>query len=243
MEGFRVGNEFRGEFRGHSTQFREIGIVSLESRVKEKKMKINIVILFVFSMLFSVFGCSAKFMTLDVNYVPSNLPVVAHKTNLFIEKFDDVRNRTEPNVIGIAKTGALNITTPIVLKTTVSETLAEVFKMAFTEAGFTVVNDKAGSDLTLKGRINTFWVQEHATGWTPEYAEANIELDLALVDSKNGKTLWYDVKISHEKSKGGFMDATSYNKIVMNDAINGIMKNVMNDNELKVRINSLYSGE
>jgi hypothetical protein len=153
----------------------------------------------------------------------------ASKTILYVDKFSDVRGGSDKHLIGEAKTGAFNESTPILIIDDVDEFSMRSFALAFSKAGFVVVDDLNRADIIFKGRINKFWLQEFATGYSPEHYEADIEYDLALIDNHDKKPRWFDIKRIHKKSKVSMTDATDLAQPTMNEALNEAINSVLSD--------------
>ncbi len=186
-----------------------------------------------------VSGCTSKTIQVKTSDWQTDLETSiphAEKLNLCIETFSDVRGVAEENVIGEGKTGMFNKSTPIVIDGSVADLSTRVLREAFTDAGFSLV-DEPGADVILRGRINSFWVQEFATGFGPEQTEAEVEFDVVLVDKMRGKNIWFDVKKARVTSKPSGIDITSQNQKVIAQALNEVVAAVVSDAKLTAAIN------
>ncbi|MFQ6011972.1 MAG: YajG family lipoprotein, partial [Nitrososphaerales archaeon] len=159
----------------------------------------------------------------------------AEKVNLYVENFSDVREATEPNVIGEGFVGVFNKRTPIATEDGIIEPSTQTLREAFSTAGFNVVMQEEDADLVFKGRINSFWIQEMAVGTLSEHSVAEVEFDVAVVDRFHEKIIWFDVKRSRIKS-GRSMDATHLNEETLNQAFNKVVTSILDDHDLRAAI-------
>ena len=181
----------------------------------------------------SLTGCGSDFVRLNLEYQGDKIAKIASpetsKAILYVDKFSDVRGGSDKHLIGEAKTGAFNKSTRILINDDVEEFCMRSFALAFSKAGFAVVDDLNKADIIFKGRINKFWLQEFATGYSPEHCEADIEYDLALIDNHNKEPRWFDVKRIHKRSQVTMIDATDFALPTMNEALNDSIKSVLSD--------------
>jgi hypothetical protein len=203
--------------------------------------------LLVACMLLCLVGCAAQSSWIAINYEP---PVEvgdaipnASGVSLWIEEFTDVRGGPQPNVVGQAKTGAFNKNTPVMIGVEIERLAIHSFRKAFSEAGFNIVDDHDSADLVFKGRINKFWVQEFATGWAPEHSEADVELDVVMIDRAGEKNIWFEVKSSHVTTKPTVSDITSENQRIINQAFNEVVSSIVNDSALAQAVNDFVSSK
>jgi hypothetical protein len=184
-----------------------------------------------------VVGCATGPTQLAVNYVPpSSAPSSAlENIHIHVEELVDVRVGKTEKLIGEAKTGMFNISTPITIESTVASLCSSELRKALTAAGYKVIDEVQSADLVLRGRINVFWVQEYVTGYSLEHSEAEIELDLGLFSPTGQDPLWYDVKRSFVKS-GQKIDATVVNEELMNEAFQGVIHDLLGDENLVAAI-------
>ena len=112
----------------------------------------------------------------------------------------------------------------------------------FSFESFKLLNKRKITSIRIKGRINKFWIQEFATGYTPEHCEADVEFDLALIDNHNKKTMWFDVKRIHKKSKVSMTDITELDQPTMNEALNEAIDSVLGDAAFSGSVNG-YTGK
>ena len=192
-------------------------------------------------MLFSLVGCAAQSSWIAINYEPptdvTDAIPGASGVSLCVEEFADVRGGPGPKVVGQAKTGAFNKNTPVMIGVEIERLAIHSFRKAFSEAGFNIVDDHDSADLVFKGRINTFWVQEYSTAWAPQHSEAEVELDVVLIDKARAKNIWFDVKKARAVTKPNTMDVTIENEWVINEAFNQVVSSIVNDSELTQAVN------
>lgn len=198
-------------------------------------------------VLFSLVGCAAQSSWIAVNYEPpadvTNAIPNASGVSLCVEEFADVRGGPGPKVVGQAKTGAFNKNTPVMIGVEIERLAIHSFRKAFSEAGFNIVDDHDSADLVFKGRINKFWVQEFATGWAPEHSEADVELDVVMIDRAGKKNIWFEVKSSHVTTKATASDITSENQRIINQAFNEAVSSIVSDSALAQAVNDFVSSK
>ena len=198
-------------------------------------------------MLLCLVGCAAQSSWIAVNYEPpadvTGAIPNAGDVRLCIEEFTDVRGGPGSNVVGQAKTGAFNKNTPVMIGVEIERLAIHSFRKAFSEAGFNVVDDRDSADLVFKGRINKFWVQEFATGWAPEHSEADVELDVVMIDRAGEKNIWFEIKSSHVTTKPTASDITSENQRIINQAFNEVVSSIVNDSALAQAVNDFVSSK
>jgi hypothetical protein len=191
-------------------------------------------------------GCGASMKQLDIDYLPeatSNEPIPsADRITLHVEELTDMRDNKAENLVGEAKTGIFNKSTPITIEGTVAALCTKELREALATCGFRIVDAPEMADVVLRGRINAFWIQEYVTGYSLEHSEAEVELDVALFPSMEEDPLWYDVKRSFETSKPQ-MDATAINESLMNQAFRKTVAAIVSDGDLARTVESYAGGE
>ncbi len=185
-------------------------------------------------------ACSAELCKIRVGYDSRRYraPSVpnAKGVTLYVAGFSDERGDLGERMVGEAKTGWSNKSTPIVVEAPVDSLVTRAFRKAFEKVGFSVVNQEYSADLTFKGRINSFWVQEFTTGVAPEHTEADAEFDVALFEKASEKPIWYDVKWSHVKSQSTTINITPENWKKLHQALNEVIKAVLKDPEFNAAL-------
>lgn len=198
-------------------------------------------------MLLSLAGCAAQSSWIGINYEPptdvTDAIPSANGVSLCIEEFTDVRGDLEPNVVGQAKTGMFNRRTPVRIGVEIERLAIHAFREAFSDAGFNLVDDQNNADLVLKGRINTFWVQEYSTAWAPQHSEAEVEFDVVLIDKARAKNIWFDVKRARAVTKPNTMDITLENERIISEAFNQVVSSIVNDSELTQAVNDFVGSK
>lgn len=196
---------------------------------------LRLITCFIAFILFST-GCGVKSVSLNPSPTitfPTNS--IGKNLNLSIERFTDARG-SEGKRIGIAFTGMANFRTPIIMDESIEDSPKKNLEMAFSNAGFNIF-DNGSADLTIKGRINKFWVEER-TGMSGERSEAEVEWDLVLID-KSGKKLWYGIKRANAISPNSLSDTTYQNEKTLKQAIEKVLRSILNDNDFITAIKNL----
>jgi hypothetical protein len=136
-----------------------------------------------------------------------------------------------------------NKSTPVVIGVEIERLAIHAFRKAFSETGFKIVDVQDNADLVFKGRINRFWVQEFATGWAPEHSEADVELDVVMIDRAREKNIWFDVKSSHVTTRPTPSDITSENQRIINQAFNEVVSSIVSDSRLAQAVDDFVSSK
>lgn len=209
-----------------------------KSQYKEAISRLLLLISLVF--LLSLVGCASKISMVKIDYLTENTPVpTISNSNVFsvhVVQFSDNRKESEPNVIGEAKTGIFNKSTPIVIDTRLDSLITGFFEEAFIQMGFKVLDTETDADLIFKGRINKFWLQEFATGFSKEHCEGTVELDVAIFADNVSEPIWFDVKNSTIITNKSMFDISAQDERIINETLNDAIRMVIEDAEFIVAL-------
>ena len=150
----------------------------------------------------------------------------AENIDVAVESLQDVRPDVTDTHIGEAKTGAFNGSTMIVAAEPVDVMVTDALRKGLAAVGFNVV-DGADADYRVTGQITEFWVTEHATGFSLEYAKAYVKYDLLLKDTQ-GKILWGSTVDKYLVSDDCW-DATEFNTPTLTKALQNSVEALLSD--------------
>jgi hypothetical protein len=126
---------------------------------------------------------------------------------IHVEPLATGKSISDPYVVGEAKIGAFNVRDPIRSDEPLNIILTNLLRKAFSEAGFKL-EEKEKAQYVLSGQVDRFWVEEYATGWSPEYAKASVRFDL-IIKNREGKFVWVNtIEASHRSEVS--IDATEH---------------------------------
>lgn len=191
---------------------------------------------FIFNILFFIVGifffmsCAApRFMlsktngTIDVAYaVPQNYTVAIN-----IEPLTVGGAIRDANIVGEAKVGLFNTSKPIYSDEPMNTIVKSMLVAAFSKARFSVV-EKERADILLSGQIERFWVDEYATGWSPEYSKAHVSFDI-IIKNKDGAFIWGGTVEGASKSVITIVDTTTYDIETLLTALQGAVSSLFRD--------------
>ncbi len=153
-------------------------------------------------------GCAtAPMKALSLTTSPyDGRPKAAPAKNVKITVLDFKLNTGKPaTTIGEAKTGMFNATTPVLSDQAVNILVRDSIKEGLRGVGLNVV-DPHDADYAIEGTVERFWVEEHATGLSLEYAMAHVKYDVYVLNAR-GESTWVN-SIEAYKTSGKSMDAT-----------------------------------
>jgi hypothetical protein len=174
----------------------------------DSKMKLKYSIYIFLSLLMVGCGTSkpinVKLTTPDLYIRPEN--ILKKQIKIALEELKISPSIPPDNIIGRAKTGMFNVSADLVADEPINVIVTKALKKGFEQAGFKVV-DLKDSNYMVEGSIEKFWVDEHATGWSFEYAKAYVRYDL-IIRKPNGGTVWANT-IEKFKVSRKSMDSSS----------------------------------
>ena len=147
---------------------------------------------------------NVKLTTSDLYIRPEN--ILKKEVKISFEELKIGPSIPSDNIIGRAKSGMFNVTTDLVVDEPTNIIVTKALKKGFEQAGFKIV-DLKDANYIVQGSVEKFWGEEHATGWSPEYAKAYVKYDL-IIRKPNGITVWANT-IEMFKVSRKSMDSTS----------------------------------
>lgn len=186
-------------------------------------------------ILINLMACGKSFSLIKL-YVNNEEKVQTNwkingNVKVYILEIVDIRGTTSGNAVGNCRTGAINKSTPVIIKGGLNVILRDILISQFKKAGFIVVANQLQADVIFKCRINTFWVQEYV-GTFGEYSKAKVELDVIFLNANDDEKLWYDVKGNENKSNSTIWDISGQNEKIINIAMYDTIEQILNDQEL-----------
>ncbi len=205
--------------------------------IRKAHFSVSVLVVICISLVLS--GCAIPLSKIRVKYDSRGFakPSIedASKVRLYVVEFSDVTGNVEEKVVGEANTGIAGKKTPIVIEETIDSLSTRALRKAFAKTGFDVVEDESTADLLVKGRINSFWVQEYQRG-ASQHTEATVEFDVAVFDRVSDDPMWFDVKRSHIRSEPNTIDVSYQNERVLRRAFSEVIASILNDGEFALAI-------
>ena len=200
----------------------------------QKGAKLMLAMKIVFSLLIisslTTWGCASQLRARpeELISVPSYTMNSAMTRSIKITVNDFSLKTGKPaNQIGEAKTGVFNVPTPITFEQPPNVIISNAIKKGLSSVG-SQLTETGEADYILDGTVETFWVDEYATGISLEYAKAGVGYDVIL-KSRNGKILWATT-IESFKTSGKSLDATADDlptlRAALDDSISKLLENV-----------------
>lgn len=152
---------------------------------------------------------------------------VGKRIEVAIGEFDAKNDQLRQNIIGEAKTGFFNSKTPIVSTEPVTSIFRDAIEKGFEEAGFVIV-DRQSADYIVSGTIESFWVDEYATGFSLEYSKAYVRYDM-FVKTPEGEIVWANTQEQYETSDNS-LEATAHNIQTLRQALENSIETIFADN-------------
>jgi hypothetical protein len=154
-----------------------------------------------------------------------------HKVNgdikVAVGPFEATSDRLKKKIIGKAKTGLFNADADIIANEPVESMVAAAIKNGLERAGFAVV-DRPDAGYVLHGRVETFCVDEYATGMSLEYSKAHVKIEV-LMDDATGKTVWGSTLDRYETSGSNLWDATDSDIPTLTKAFQFAVESIFKD--------------
>lgn len=157
----------------------------------------------------------------------STLVVTKLKGDLNVLSFTDQRKIT--NSVGVAKTGIINMETPIHLDMPPVEYVKNRFVTGLSKRGITVGNSKYG----LRGTIKKLWVWEQVEGLRAEASSCEMEIEFEIVSIKENDVRFRGVVSSNATGSEGIIDTTHSNGAVLEFCMNYVLEKFVQDPKLR----------
>lgn len=157
----------------------------------------------------------------------STIAITKLKGDLNVLSFTDQRKVT--NSVGVAKTGLVNIETPIYLDMSPEEYVKNRFSSGLAKRGITVGNAKYG----VRGNIKKLWVWEQVEGLRPEASSCEMEIEFEIVSVKENDVRFRGVVSSNAMGSDGIIDTTHSNGAVLEFCMNYVLEKFVQDPKLR----------
>jgi ABC-type uncharacterized transport system auxiliary subunit len=169
-------------------------------------------------------GCLSTTSTLKIDYTPSHYSKITDSTETIeVNRLKDVRG-VDPKFIsykgaqyrGIYKGAYIS-------ERDVSDIVKDAIKNLLTNQNYRIVNDQGM--LTLTGEILKFQTI-FLSGFWGSRSVGNIQVNLRLLDNKNGNIIWNETFSGNAEKRGVHFDTESHRKEVLEMALDNLMSNI-----------------
>ena len=177
-------------------------------------------------------GCAYTTETVKIEYTPSRFSKVTDTTKTIeVSRLKDMRG--VDGKLLFYKGTRVKTSGAYVSEREVSDIVTEAIKNLLSNQNFRVVNDNG--DLALTGEIFKF-DSYHVIGPFGEQIEGIIQLNLRLMDDKNGNIIWNEILTGSAKKTGVRMDRVSPRKELIESTLDNLMFNISESTSLKKAI-------
>lgn len=154
-----------------------------------------------------------------------------HRVPFKLGEFND--KRADPNVVGMAKTGLSNITTPVHIDGGSVVYLKERLESGLRKRGLLI---SGASEATLSGSILDMWVDEVVdtkhTGTERSQCRMKVALEFSPKDdAQSGR--WSGVVEVVAASKSTFLDTTDVNGPMLESCMNELLEKLMREEKFQ----------
>ncbi len=182
-------------------------------------------------LAFFLGGCAIGVTKIDVTHDPINTISDKKEGNILVKKFVDKREGRIKGYIGNKRNVYGMVLGNIESNEKLELLLTKYFAEALEAAGYTVVIQKKGEDLSnfdvvLEGEILEFWLDLYVAVWQ------KVDVMLKLTDKETSSVLW-EKEVKGEETNALWIGASSeYEKVVreaLNKALNEAAKEFASD--------------
>lgn len=180
-------------------------------------------------------GCAFTTETVKIDYTPSHYFKVTDATKTIeVNRFKDMRG-VDPKLLSYKGT-QFKTSGAYVSEREVSDIVTEAIKNLLSNLNYQIVNDKG--ILTLTGEILKFESYVLIGFWSGQI-EGNIQVNLRLIENKNGNIIWNEIFSGNGKKTGVQIDREGHRKEVIEKTLDNLMLNISNSTSLKKAIERL----
>ncbi len=178
---------------------------------------------------FTLGGCAYTTSTVKIDYTPSKYSKVTESTKTIeVNRLKDMRG-VDPKLLAYKGTQYKTSGT-YVSEREVSEIVTEAIKTLLSNQNYKIVNDRG--ILILSGEIIKF-ESYVITGFWSGQMEGNIQVNLRLIDNRNGNIVWNEIFSGNGKKTGLQVDREGHRKEVIEKALDNLMSNISNSTSFK----------
>jgi hypothetical protein len=169
-------------------------------------------------------GCAYTTSTVKIDYTPSQYSKITDATKAIeVNRLKDMRG-VDPKLLAYKGT-QYKTSGSYVAEREVSDIVTEAIKTLLSNQNYRIVNDKG--NLTLTGEIIKFESYVLMGFWSGQI-EGNIQVNLRLIDNKNGNIIWNEIFSGNGKKTGVQVDREVHRKEVIEKALDNLMSNISN---------------
>jgi hypothetical protein len=172
--------------------------------------------------------------TLKIVYTPSHYSKITDSTETIeVNRLKDVRG-VDPKFIsykGAQIRGAYK--GAYISEREVSDIVTDAIKNLLTNQNYRIVDDKG--TFTLTGEILKFETIFLSQLWGTR-SEGNIQVNLRLLDNKNGNIIWNETFRGNAEKSGAHFDSEGRRKEFIEMALDNLMSNISNSTSFKKTI-------
>jgi uncharacterized lipoprotein YajG len=180
-------------------------------------------------------GCAYTTETVKLDYTPSHYTKITDATKTIeVNRLKDMRG-VDPKLLSYKGTAG-KTTGSYVSEREVSDIVTDAIKNLLTNQNYRIVNDKGM--LTLTGEILKFESYVLMGFWSGQI-EGNIQVNLRLIDNKNGNIMWNEIFSGNGKKTGLQIDREGHRKEVLEKTLDNLMLNISNSTSFKKAIERL----
>jgi uncharacterized lipoprotein YajG len=177
-------------------------------------------------------GCAFTTSTVKIAYTPSQYSKVTDATKTIeVNRLKDMRG-VDPKLLSYKGT-QYKTSGAYVSEREVSDIVTEAIRNLLSNQNYRIVNDKG--ILTLTGEIMKFESYVLMGFWSGTI-EGNIQLNLRLLDNKNGNIIWNEIFSGTGKKTGIQIDGEGHRKEVIEKTLDNLMSNISNSTSFKKAI-------
>ena len=174
-------------------------------------------------------GCAFTTETVKIDYTPSHYSKITDATKTIqVNRLKDMRG-VDPKLLSYKGTQYKTSGT-YVSEREVSDIVTDAIKNLLSNLNYRTVNDKG--ILTLAGEILKFESYVLMGFWSGAI-EGNIQVNLRLIENKNGNIIWNEITSGYGKKTGVQIDREGHRKEVFEKALDNLMSNISNSTSFK----------
>lgn len=174
-------------------------------------------------------GCAYTTSTVKINYTPSHYSKITDSTKTIeVNRLKDMRG-VDPKLLAYKGT-QYKTSGSYVSERDVSDIVTEAIKTLLSNQNYRIVNDKG--NVTLTGEIIKFESYVLMGFWSGQI-EGNIQVNLRLIDNKNGNIIWNEIFSGNGKKTGVQVDGEGHRKEVIEKALDNLISNISNSTSFK----------
>jgi hypothetical protein len=177
-------------------------------------------------------GCAYTTSTVKIDYSPSKYSKITDATKTIeVNRLKDMRG-VDPKLLSYKGT-QFKTSGSYVSEREVSDIVTEAIKNLLSNQNYRIVNDQG--ILTLTGEMMKFESYVLVGFWSGQI-EGNIQVNLRLIDNKNGNIIWNEIFSGNGKKTGVQIDGEGHRKEVLEKALDNLMSNISDSTSFKKAI-------